>query len=139
MRQLSILGAVSKWSEQFDLYQGERESISGKSPEKEEPVDKEGLNSVNKEILKSVNSQEVNSLVSTPRMEPASGNRLREKLHNFESRPVFDQIAKISELASFLDPVVPGRTYEIMQDVDDGLEDLLQYAENTLILDMTQN
>ena len=56
---LSIFGAVSNWSEQLDLNQDERESTSEKSTEKED-----------------CGEQEVNSLVSAPRMELASGNRL---------------------------------------------------------------
>ena len=41
-------------SEQFDFNQGETESISEKSTEKED--------SLNKEVLKSMNSPELNSL-----------------------------------------------------------------------------
>ena len=69
--QLSIYGAVSHWSEQFDLNQGEREPHSEEIAEKGESVDKESLNLVNNEILKSMNSQEVKSLVRTPRNPPA--------------------------------------------------------------------
>ena len=72
-------------SDQFDFNQGERESISEKSTEKED--------SVNKEVLKSMNSPELNSLVNTPRMELASGNSVRENLHNFELRSRLSQIA----------------------------------------------
>ena len=38
---------------------------------------------MNKGILKSMHSQEVNSLVSSPRL--ASGNRLRENIQDLES------------------------------------------------------
>ena len=69
-KKKSIYGAVQNWGEQFDLNQGEKESVSEKSTEKED--------SVNKVILNSMNSQEVNSLVSTPRTKPVSGNISRE-------------------------------------------------------------
>ena len=51
---------------------------------------------------------------------PASGNGLREHLENIELLSRVIQIAKISELASFWDPVAPGRIYKTTQDVDDG-------------------
>ena len=50
--QLSIYGAVSQWSEQFDLNRGEREPHSEEVAEKGETVDKEALNTVNQEVLK---------------------------------------------------------------------------------------
>ena len=77
--QLSIYGAVSDWSEQFDLRSNESLPTSERSTSKED--------SVNKEIPKSVNSQEVNSLVCAPRTEPASGNSLRETLQNLNYGP----------------------------------------------------
>ena len=86
-KQLSIYGAVSDWSEQFDLRSNERVPTSERSTSKED--------SVNKEILKSVNSQEVNSLVCAPRTEPSSGNRLRENLQNFELRSEASQITNL--------------------------------------------
>ena len=81
-KKLSIYGAVSNWSEQFDLRPNENELTSERSAGKED--------SVNEEILKSANSQEVNSLVCAPRHPLASANRLQENLECFElrSRPV---------------------------------------------------
>ena len=120
VNQLSIYGAVSQWSEQFDLSQKERESTWAKSAEREELVVKEALEIANKEKLKSMNSQEVNSLVTTARNQPASGNRLGENVENLELRSRIIRIAKISDLASFLDPVTLGRRFQTHQDVDDG-------------------
>ena len=71
-------------------------------------------------ILKSMNSQEVNTLVSTSRKPPASGNRLLKNLENFQLRSRVNQIAKISELAPFWDAVILGRCFKTAQDVDDG-------------------
>ena len=64
-------------SEQFrSQSKREKESTSETSTEREELVDREAFETVHKEILKSMNLQEVNSLVSTPRNQPTSGNGL---------------------------------------------------------------
>ena len=80
----------------------------------------------------------MNSLISTTRIQPASGNGLQEILENFELRSEINQIAKISELASFWDPIAPGRILRPRKTWMMVLEVLLQHAENTLVFDMIQ-
>ena len=71
--QLSIDGSVSSWCEEFGQRPNERDF--GQFVEKE-----------NEQLVKNVKPQEVNSLVQTPRSDdPASPNRLREHLQNFEN------------------------------------------------------
>ena len=105
VNKLSSYGAVSNWSEQFDLRPNENELTSERSAGKED--------SVNEEILKSASSQEVNSLVCAPRNPPASANRLRENLESF----VF---AKFCELALFSHTAEVRMCYKTIQDMDDG-------------------
>ena len=78
---------------------------------------------MNKETVKSVSSQEVHSLVCTPRTEPASGNKLRKNLENFELRSTDSQITRISELASFWYTVKAGMHYKTIPDMDDCFGD----------------
>ena len=109
VNQLSIFGAVSSWCEEF-----------GRTPYgKEDTADKSASNQ-NEKILESVSLQEVNSLVQTPRKQPASGNRLREGLQNFEPLSKTFQFTKVCELASFLHRVEAGMSYKAILDVDDG-------------------
>ena len=89
VNQLSIYEAVSGWCEQVGLIADEKG---------QERILEKG-ESVNKEMLKSVNSQEVNSLVSCPRL--ASGNRLRENVQDFETLSETIHLIKVCELASF--------------------------------------
>ena len=92
---------------------------------------------MSQEISKTMHSHEVNSFVSTPRNEQESGNRLRETMENFESRSEVNQIAKKSEIASFLDPVASGQSYQAhIKTWIMVLEVILLHAENILILEM---
>ena len=68
---------------------------------------------MDKDVLKNMSSQ-------TLRNPAVSGNGWREHLDNFELRSRINQIAKVSELASFLDPVVLGISHKTMQHVEDG-------------------
>ena len=73
--QLSIHGAVPSWCEEF-----------GQRPNEKEPTSERFVAKENEQLLKNVKPQEVNSLVQTPGSDaPASGNRLRECLQNFET------------------------------------------------------
>ena len=58
--------------------------------------------------------------LQTPRKQPASGNRLRESLQNFESLSKTIQFTKVCELASFWHGVEAGMSYKTIPDVDDG-------------------
>ena len=99
MNQLSIHGAVSNGCEEFGPRPHENERTLKKFAKE---------NFVNKEALICVNSQEVNSLVCAPRTQPASGNRWRESLHNFELQSKTSQLEKVCELASFWRTVETG-------------------------------
>ena len=90
VNKLSISGAVSNWSEQFDRRPNENELTSERSAGKEDPVDEE--------VLKSANSQEVNSMVCDPKNSPASANRLRENLEIFELRSRPANLRKFASL-----------------------------------------
>ena len=83
-------------------------------------------------MLKEVRPQEVNSLVQTNSKNdgPASGNRLRECIHNFETLENEIQFTRICENATFLHRVSVGMCYKTGADVDDGLEIGLQHAES---------
>ena len=75
----------------------------------------------NEQLLKNVKPQEVNSLVQTPRSDnPASGNRLRESLQNFETLEKSIQCTKVCEDASFWKRVSVGMCCKTIADVDDG-------------------
>ena len=102
VNQLSIHGAVPNWCEQFGLTMDEKgqEKILARGE------------SVNKEKLNSVNSQGVNFLVSSPRTESVSGNRLRENNQNFES------LVK-TESRRFAN----SHRYKTIPDADDGVGD----------------
>ena len=107
VNQLSIYRAVSNWCEEFGLWPNEREPRQF----------------ANKEILKSVNSQEVNSLVCAPRTQPASGNRWRESLQNFELQSKASQLAKVCDFASCWRTVDTGMCHMTTPDVHDGFGD----------------
>ena len=77
--------------------------------------------SVNKEKLKNVNSQKVNSLVSSRR--PASGNRLREYIQDFEWLSETIEFTEACELASFWYQVSAGMSYKTKPGEDDGVGD----------------
>ena len=111
MNQLSNHGSVSNWCEQFGL--AEDEKGQGRTLDNGE--------SVNKGMLKSVNSQEVNSLVSSPRL--ASGNSLRENIQDFESLSDTFQYTMICEHTSFWYRVSAGMRYKTKHDEDDGCGD----------------
>ena len=82
---------------------------------------------------------EVNSLVQTPRKQPASGNRLRESLQNFESLSKTVQFTKVCELASFLHRVEACMSYKTIPDVTMVLELSPQHAENIHFFGQTQD
>ena len=89
--QLSIYGAVSSWCEEFGQRPNEREMTSERFTTKE-----------NEQILKEVKPQEEKILVQTPRSDdPVAGNRLRERLQNFETLEKSIQFTKVCEDASF--------------------------------------
>ena len=73
VNQLSIYGAASNWCEQFGLTEEEREL--------ERPLARK--ESVTKGVLSSVKSQEVQLLVSFPRL--VSGESLQKNIQDFES------------------------------------------------------
>ena len=76
----------------------------------------------NEQRLNNVKPQEANSLLQTPRSDdPASGNRLRECLQNFETLEKSIQFSKVCEDASFWKRVSIGMSYKTIPDVDDGL------------------
>ena len=70
--QLSISGAVASWCEE-----------PGRKPNGKEPTSERFVATENEQPLKYVKPQEVNSLGQTD--DPASGNRLRECIQNFET------------------------------------------------------
>ena len=66
----------------------------------------------NEQILKEVKQQVVNSLVQTPRSDdPLSGNRLRERLQNFETLEKEIVFTKVCADASFWKRVSVGMRY----------------------------
>ena len=78
----------------------------------------------NGQLLKNVKPQEVNSLVQTPRSDdPASGNRLRECLQNFETLEKYIQCTTVCEDASLWKRVSVGMCYKTIVDVNDGFGD----------------
>ena len=100
VKQLSIYGAVSNGCEHFGLTKDE----------KGQEITLDNDESVNKGVLKSVNSQEVNSLVSSPRL--ASTNSLRENIQDFEPLSQTIQFTKVCEIASFWYRVSAGLRYK---------------------------
>ena len=108
--QLSVYGAVSRFCEEF-----------GQRPNEKEPTSERFVTKENEQLLKNVKPQEVNSLVQTPRSDnPASGNRLRESLQNFETLEKSNQFTKVCEDASFWKRVSVGMCCKTIADVDDG-------------------
>ena len=76
------------------------------------------------QLLNNVKPQEVNSLVQTPRSDdPASGNRLRECLQNFDTLEKSLQFTKVCEDASFWKRLPIGVCYKTIADVDNGFGD----------------
>ena len=109
--QLSIYGAVSNWCEEFGEW--ERADFGKRFVAKE-----------NEQLLKNVKLQEVNSLVQTPRSDdPASGNRLRECLQNFETQEKSIQFTKVCGDVSFWKRVSIGTCCKTIPDVDNGFGD----------------
>ena len=128
--QLSINGAVSKWSEEFGL-----------KPEERGPKFADKENSVNGEMLKSVASQEMKSLLFAPWTKASSRNGLRENLQNFESLTKTFQFTRFCELASLWYRVDVGMKYNTVLGVNDLFGDSIPACRENILprLDLNSN
>ena len=86
-------------------------------------MDKKNFNgkgeSVTKDVLTCVKSQEVNLLVSSPRL--ASGSSVQENIQDFESLSETIQFTRVCKDASFWYRVSAGISYKTKPHKDDGV------------------
>ena len=103
---------------------GVKSSPNGLRIKKNQSTSEKFVGRENERPQKNVKPQQVNSSVQTPRIDnPASGNRLRECVQNFETPGQEIQFTRNCENATFIHGVSVGRCCKTVVDVDDGFGD----------------